>query len=167
MKKLSLIFFAILVFAAAMSAQTNVRVTNKKGDAVAVKSVDNPARHAYQVSFALNTNLPTVPDGKVFAVEHISGHMRVPSAFGAVGPCKFMQLSFILGSADIDVIPVSMGTSPSLSNDVNFISFTQPVRAYVSANSDFGAANLALSQYCSGFPTDSTIVITGHLINAN
>jgi hypothetical protein len=158
-------FTAILTFSAAAFAQTEVRVANKVGDAVAVKSVDEPARRAYSVAFAMNANpLPTVPAGKTFVIEHISGHIRVPSAFGAAGPCRFMQLSFIVGS-EIDVVPVFMGTATGLNNDFNFFTISQPVRAYATQNSDIGASSFSLSQYCSGPASSSNIVLTGYLVN--
>jgi hypothetical protein len=169
MKKLIFILLAVFSFSAAALAQTptQVRVTNKIGDAVAVKAVDNPGRHAFQVGFELNgANPPEVPAGKVFVVEHISGNIRVPSAFGAPGPCRFHQLSLFLG-IDIDVVPVHMGTSPGLSNDFNFFTISQPVRAYATQGSQLGGASLSLSQHCSGFPTWSRIVLTGHLVNDN
>jgi len=167
MKLIISIVFAVLVFAGAAFAQTDVRVTNKVGDAVAVKSVDNPARHGFQVSFELNgaTPPPAIPAGKVFAVEHISGHLRIPSATGATTPCKFYQLSFLLGSTDIDVTPVLMGTAPSIGQDLNFITISQPLKAYVQGGSDYGAAGFSLSSGCSGSPTSSHIVLTGYLIN--
>ena len=160
-------FIAILTFSTAAFAQTEVRVNNKAGDAVAVKSVDEPARRAYSVAFEMNASpLPSVPAGKTFVIEHISGHIRVPSAFGAAGPCRFMQLSFIVGS-EIDVVPVFMGTAAGLSNDFNFFTISQPVRAYATQNSDIGGAGYSLSQYCSGFPGSSRIVLTGYLVNDN
>jgi hypothetical protein len=159
------VLFVTLAFASAAFAQTEVRVTNKVGDAVAVKSVDSPARHGYQVSFSINpATPPEVPAGKVFAVEHISGQIRVPSATGATIPCKFMQLSFVLGSTDIDVVPVSMGTAPSIGNDLNFVTISQPIKAYIPAGSQLGFASFALSQSCS-FPSFSHIVLSGYLIN--
>ena len=160
---------AIFAFSTAVLAQTptQVRVTNKAGDAVAVKSVDNPARHSYQVAFEMNVGAPpVVPDGKTFVIEHISGHIRVPSATGITGACRFLQLSFIVGS-EIDVVPVFMGTASGLSNDFNFFTISQPVRAYATQNSDIGSASFSLSQFCTGILTSSHIVLTGYLVNDN
>ncbi|MEP7074450.1 MAG: hypothetical protein ABI878_01460 [Acidobacteriota bacterium] len=166
MKLLISIVFASFVFAVTASAQTDVRVTNKVGDAVAVKSVDAPARHGFQLSTSINPATPAVvPAGKVFAVEFVSGQVRIPSATGATTPCKFMQLSFVMGGSDIDVAPVSMGTAPSVSNDINFVTISQPIKAYLPAGSEVGPASLSLASSCSGFPTFSHIVFSGYLIN--
>jgi hypothetical protein len=149
-------------------ADKTVVVVNTAANPVPVRSVDVPAPIQPYQAVIDGSSLPTVPAGKLLVIEHVSGHYRVPSASGSAGPCRILQLSLLLGSGgDIDVVPVFMGTGTGINSDVNFFTFSQAVRSYVTAGSEFGAANYVGSQYCSGFPTVSHVVVSGHLENAN
>jgi len=166
-----LVVFVYLTMAAgSAAAQTEVTVTNPKSDPVLVRDVDNDARLPYQVSFSIGQpTLPTVPAGKVFVIEYISGTIRVPSTTGSATPCRFMQLSFGLGNgSDTDVLPVSMGTAQSINNtDINFFTISQRVQIYGLANSDLGGTSYSLAGTCNSGPTSSHIVLSGHLEKAN
>ena len=163
---------AVVVFlmAGSAGAQTDVTVTNPKTSPVLVRDVDNDARRPYQVSFSIGQpTLPTVPAGKVFVIEYVSGTIRVPSTTGSASPCRFMQLSFGLGNgSDTDVLPVYMGTAQSINNtDINFFTISQRVQTYGLANSDLGGTSYSLAAGCNSGPTFSHIVLSGHLEKAN
>jgi hypothetical protein len=163
------LFVCAGVFAGAASAQTDVTVTNPKSNPVLIRDVDNDAKRPYQVAFSIGqATFPTVPPNKVFVIEYISGTIRINSASDGP-PCRILQMSFGLSSANtIDVIPVYMGASSSLNDiDVNFFSISQPVKIYAMPNGDLGGTSQVLSQGCNGLPTSSTIVLSGHLEKAN
>jgi hypothetical protein len=163
------VFVFVGILGGAAAAQTDVTVTNPRSNPVLVRDVDNDARRPFQVQFSIGqATLPTVPAGKVFVIEYISGTIRVPSTTGSTLPCQFRQLSFVLGQTDIDVVPVSMGSSQSINNtDLNFFTISQRVQLYAPANADLGGTSYALSQGCTSGPTSSHIVLTGHLEKAN
>lgn len=147
-----------------------VQVTNDTTNPVPTKNVENPARNAFQVAFELlGSNPATVPAGKIFVIEHISGAIRVESQFNAPVPCRIRQLSISTGSLHpIDVIPIYMGTGQGLNGDVNFFSISQPVRVAARPGSELGGASMSLGQYCNSFPLMwSNIVFTGYLVDAN
>jgi hypothetical protein len=159
-----------MIVAISASAQTDVTVTNPKSNPVLIRDVDNDARRPFQVSFSIGqSTLPTVPAGKIFVIEYISGQVRLPSTTGSQMPCRFMQLSFGLGNgSDTDVLPVYMGTAQSVSNtDLNFFTISQRVQVYGLSNSDLGGTSYSLSSGCTGAPTFSHISLSGHLEKAN
>lgn len=164
------VFVSLLIAAMSAAAQTDVTVTNPKTNPVLIRDVDNDARRPYQVSFSIGQpTLPTVPAGKVFVIEYVSGTIRVPSTTGLSAPCRFMQLSFVFGGlTDIDVLPVYMGTVQSINNtDVNFFTISQRVHTIGLANSDLGGTSYSLSPGCNSGPTFSHVVLSGHLEKAN
>jgi len=63
-----------------------VTVAKPRSNPVLVRDVDNDARRPFQVQFSIGqTTLPTVPAGKVFVIEYISGTIRVPNPQGLAG----------------------------------------------------------------------------------
>lgn len=168
---ISFIVFAValigLIFFAAIEvkAQKGTIITNPPDNPVNVKSVDNPALQRYSVGVALQSTA-TVPAGKIFVIEHISGRLMIESNVGATGPCRVHYLAIGTGGESIDVIPVYMGSAQGLNNEFSFFSFSQPVKAYVGPNSDFGGATAGLSAHCKSFPVfDSRIVFSGYLVD--
>jgi len=165
----------ILAISDAVDAQKSVVVENTTANPVPVVISNNTPLNPLSVrtvgpvapfstSFALGQPpAPAIPAGKLFVVEHISGNIRLPSVSGG-GPCRILGLSFLLGTAQIDVIPVFMGSISSAGIDSNFFSFSQPVRAYV-PSSDLGLTIFARSDPCTGAPTSSLIVWNGHLVD--
>jgi hypothetical protein len=72
----------------------DVVVTNTASAPALVKSVDDPARRAFQLGFEVNGQNPaTTPAGKIFVVEHVSGTFRLKTQSGSTTPCKFFELA--------------------------------------------------------------------------
>lgn len=111
----------------------------------------------------------SVPLGKTFVVEHISGHYQIGSPFGAAGPCRIVRLAIPVGGESIDVIPVYMFTANGGTQDLNLFSFSQPYKGYITQGSDVpGSATSNLSQYCNSFPVMySRVVFSGYLVDVN
>lgn len=147
---------------------SNVVVTNTSGNPVPVKRADNPAYQAYKIGVEWGET-KSVPLGKTFVVEHISGHYQIGSAFAAAGPCRIMRLAIPVGSESIDVVPAYMGTAPGLTQDINFFSFSQQYKGYITQGSDVpGFATSSLTQYCNSFPVFySRVVFSGYLVDVN
>src|SRR5215203_7373976 len=81
-------------------ASKDVIVTNTASAPALVKSVDDPARRAFQLGFEVNGQNPaTTPAGRIFVVEHVSGTFRLKTQSGAVTPCKFFELGLPVSGA--------------------------------------------------------------------
>ena len=161
---------AIVSFAAVGNAQKNstVIVGNTSASAVPVKRADNPAFQPFRIGVEWGET-KSVPLGKTFVVEHISGYYQIGSPFGAAGPCRIMRLAIPVGGEAIDVIPTYMGTANGGTQDVNLFAFSQPYKGYISQGSDVpGSATSNLSQYCNSFPVMySRVVFSGYLVDVN
>ena len=164
------VFAALFLFQITGFTQksSNVVVTNTTANPVPVRRADNPAFQAYKIGVEWGET-KSVPVGKTFVVEHISGHYQIASPFGAAGPCRIMRLAIPVGGESIDVVPVSMGTAPGLGQDVNFFSFSQQYKGYIAQGSDVpGFATSSLTQYCNSFPVFySRVVFSGYLVDVN
>src|SRR5688572_15911929 len=92
----SIVVLAVVVFAQIVAfgqGAKEVIVANTPAAPVPVKSVDDPARRAFQLAFEVNSpNTVTTPAGKIFVVEHVSGNFRLGTASGGANPCRFFQL---------------------------------------------------------------------------
>lgn len=176
MRIAGLFIFAFVIAIAApafVCAQTakDVNVVNPTTAPVNVRSVDEPARRAYQVGFEINTPNPvTTPAGKIFVVEHVSGNVRLKTVSGATTPCKFFELGLpvigIQGSPveSFSLTPTDMGTAPSIGFDLSFYSINNPVKFYIHPNTDLGAMNYSIGGSCMASPImNSRIVLSGCL----
>jgi len=161
----SLFFFPLVGHAQKTST---VVVGNTTANPVPVKRTDNPAFQPYKIGVEWG-EIKSVPLGKTFVVEHISGFYQIGSAFGAAGPCRIMRLAIPVGGESIEVIPVHMGTANGVTQEVNFFSFSQPYKGYITQGSDVpGSATSNLSQYCNSFPLMySRVVFSGYLVDVN
>lgn len=164
------VFAAFFLFQITGFAQksSNVVVTNTTANPVPVRRADNPAFQSYKIGVDWGET-KSVPAGKTFVVEHISGHYQIGAPFGAAGPCRIMRLAIPVGGESIDVVPVYMGTATGLGQDVNFFSFSQQYKGYITQGSDVpGSATSSLSQYCNSFPVSySRVVFSGYLVDVN
>jgi hypothetical protein len=169
------IITAILVSADVTLGQVakEVVVTNTAAAPVLVRSVDDPARRAFQLAFEVNSGTPaTTPAGKIFVVEHVSGNFRLGTVTGSANPCRFLQLglpvSGISGPPEaVEFIPTVMGTSAALGNDVTFLSINHPMKFYIRPSSDVGGVNSLLGGSCTASPMiSSRIVLSGYLVDS-
>ncbi len=149
-----------------------VIVTNTRAAPVLVRAVDNPARRAFQLAFEVNSgNTVTTPAGKIFVVEHVSGTFRLGTVSGAASPCRFLQLglpvSGITGPPEaLEFIPTLMGTVPSISNDITFLTINHPMKFYIRENTDIGGVNAVFGGSCTPTPiVFSRMVLSGYLVN--
>lgn len=170
-----LIGIALAAHTAALGqASKDVVVVNTAAAPALVKSVDDPARRAFQLGFEVNgPNTVTTPAGKIFVVEHVSGTFRLKTQSGATTPCKFFELglpvSGIQGSLPetYQLIPTEMGTAPSVGFDVSFYSINHAMRLYMRPNSELGAMSFAIGGSCTASPIlNSRIVLSGYLVDA-
>ncbi len=172
MSKIGLVVIigVIVLFASVGNAQKNstVIVGNTSASAVPVKRADNPAFQPFRIGVEWGET-KSVPLGKTFVVEHISGYYQIGSPFGAAGPCRIMRLAIPVGGEAIDVIPTYMGTANGGTQDVHLFAFSQPYKGYISQGSDVpGSATSNLSQYCNSFPVMySRVVFSGYLVDVN
>ena len=177
MKTLGLFLFLfsiVLATATYTRAQgaKEVIVANTSAAPVPVRSADDPARRAFQVGFEPNSgNTVTTPAGKIFVVEHVSGSFRLGTTSGSTNPCRFFQLSLpvsgIAGPPEsIELIPTIMGTAPSVSNDITFLSLSQPMKFYIRQNTEIGGVSYSISGGCIVSPLlNSRIVLSGYLVD--
>lgn len=150
-----------------VEAQKGTVISNTTENPVRVKAVDNPAHQPYRIGVSLQETA-TVPAGKIFVIEHLSGRLMVESNAGATGPCRIHYLAFGSGGEPIDVIPVYMGSAQGLNTEFSFFSFSQPIKSYAGPNSDVGGATAGLSMHCKSFPVfDSRIVFSGYLVDVS
>lgn len=157
----------LLLVVTNVEAQKGTIITNTTENPVRVRSVDNPALSRYQIGISLGQTA-TVPDGKIFVVEHMSGSLMIGSNAGATGPCRIHYLALGTGDVSIDVVPTFMGSAQGLNTEFSFFSFSQTVKAYVGPNSDFGGSTAGLASDCKSFPVEhSRITFTGHLVDAS
>ena len=154
------------------SGQTSkdVTVVNTTAAPVPVRSVDDPARRAFQIGFEVNGAAPvSTPAGKIFVVEHVSGSFRLKTVSGSATPCRFFELglpvSGVQGAPEVfEIIPTEMGTAPSIGFDVSFYSINHPMKIYFRQNSDLGAMNFSIGGSCTASPIlNSRIVLSGYL----
>ena len=170
-----ILLFALTLFASAAFAQTPVVVTNRAGDAVPVKVVNDPAKRSYHagvdLAFPFTGEYPTVPAGKMFVVEYITGTFRTFNAFGAA-TCKPYEIQFSLRPDNTSalenyaVLPTHMGTGQGISGDVNFYSITQPVAISIAPGTPIAPA-WSLGPVCSAPTVQGRIVFSGYLVKAN
>lgn len=159
-------FLGILLITGSVLAQKGTVITNTADNPVRVKAVDNPAYNRYQVITELG-DISSVPAGKIFVIEHISGSLMIESAAQATGTCRVYSLALSTGAVPLDVIPTYMGSAPGLNTQYSFFSFSQPVKAYVGPGSDFGGLTSGLSSDCKDFPLFfSRIAFFGYLVDA-
>jgi hypothetical protein len=176
----------ILAISNATHAQKNVVVDNTNANPVPAVITNTPATpvpvvisnntptnplsvrdvgplEPFSTSFAVGQPpTPAIPAGKLFVVEHISGNLQVPSLVGG-GPCRILGLSFLLGTAQVAVVPVFMGLISSGGIDTNYFTISQPVRAYVPSGPN-GITISAVTDPCNGSWTGQ-IVWNGHLVD--
>src|SRR5215207_10030056 len=142
MKRLILSILAVFVVIGTVSfayAQTSkdVNVVNTAAAPVNVRSVDDPAKRAFQLAFEVNgTNPVATPVGKVFVVEHVSGSFRLGSVSGLTTTCRFLQLAFPVSGVTglpeaLELLPTVMGTVPSIGMDLTFVSINNPMKFYI------------------------------------
>ena len=173
------IVFCIFVFVVVLVGPTLVHaqapketvIINPVTSPVNVRSVDEPARRAYQVGFEINTPNPvTTPAGKIFVVEHVSGSVRLKTVSGATTPCRFFELALpvvgVQGSPveSFSLTPTEMGTSASVGFDVSFYSINNPMKLYIRPGTDLGGMNFAIGGSCTPSPIlNSRIILSGYL----
>ena len=96
-----LFLFQITGFA---QKSSSVVVTNTTANPIPVRRADNPAFQAYKIGVEWGET-KSVPVGKTFVIEHISGFYQIVSPVGAAGPCRIMRLAIPVGGESIDVVP--------------------------------------------------------------
>lgn len=165
----------VLSFQHASLAQTgkDVVVTNTPTSPIPIRSVDDPARRAFQLGFEVNgPNLVTTPAGKIFVVEHVSGSFRLNTVAGSASPCRFLQLGLPFSGATgppeaLELVPTLMGVAPGGSNDFSFLSINHPMKFYIRPNSEIGGVNSLLGGSCTSSPIfSSRIVLSGYLVDS-
>ncbi len=171
----------VIAFAMILSAQIasldqaakDVVVTNTAAAPVPVKSVDDPARRAFQIGFEVNGPNPvTTPAVKIFVAEHVSGTFRLKTQSGATTPCRFFELglpvSGVMGLPEaFQLIPTDMGTTASVGFDVSFYSINHPMKLYFRPNTEFGGMSFVIGGSCTVSPMlNSRIVLSGYLVDA-
>jgi hypothetical protein len=179
MKTVSLYLVALCIAFAAHTvtlgqASKEVVVTNTAAAPALVKSVDDPARRAFQLGFEVNSpNSVTTPAGKIFVVEHVSGTFRLKTQSGAATPCRFFELALpvsgVQGSLpeSYQLIPVDMGTTPSVGFDVSFYSINHAMKLYFRPGTELSGMNFAIGGSCTATPIlNSRIVLSGYLVDS-
>jgi hypothetical protein len=176
MKAIRLFFlvtsFAICATTAFAQTAKDVTVVNTAAAPVPVKSVDDPARRAFQIGFEVNAATPvSTPAGKIFVVEHVSGSFRLKTVTGSTTPCRFFQLSLPVSGVQgtfesFEIIPTEMGTTSSIGFDVTFHSINHPMKLYLRQNTDLGGMNFLMGGSCAPSPIlNSRIVLSGYLVD--
>ncbi len=177
MKALCL-FLLVLSFAIFVPTESlgqtakDVTVVNTPAAPVPVRSVDDPARRAFQIGFEVNSPTPvSTPAGKIFVVEHVSGSFRLKTVSGSSTPCSFFELglpsSGVQGTFEVlELIPTAMGTTPSIGFDLSFYSINHPMKFYLRQNTDLGPMNFSMGGGCAPSPIfNSRIVLSGYLVD--
>ena len=177
MKGIVLFIFVIsfaIVAPTSSFAQTSkdVNVVNTTSAPVPVKSVDDPARRAFQVGFEVNGATPvSTPAGKIFVIEHVSGSFRLKTVTGSTTPCRFFELglpvSGVQGTTEtIELIPTDMGTAASIGFDLSFYSINHPMKLYMRPGTELGGMNFSMGGSCAPSPIfNSRIVLSGYLVD--
>ncbi|MEP6704818.1 MAG: hypothetical protein ABJB34_08435 [Acidobacteriota bacterium] len=155
-------------------ASKDVVVTNTAAAPALIKSVDDPARRAFQLGFEVNgPNTVMTPSGKIFVVEHVSGTFRLKTQSGSATPCKFFELALpvsgVQGSLpeSYQLIPMDMGTTPSLGFDVSFYSINHAMKLYFRPSTELGGMSFAMGGSCTASPIlYSRIVLSGYLVDS-
>jgi hypothetical protein len=179
MRSLSL-SVTVLAFLVSIAVTANgqgpkdVNVINSASAPVPVRSVDEPAKRAFQLAFEINTPTPvTTPAGKIFVVEHVSGTVRMGTVSGSTQPCRFLQLGFPVSGTSgapeaLELIPTLMGTAASIGMDISFQSINHPMKFYIRPNMEIGGANFVLGGACTASPIIfSRMVFSGYLVDQN
>lgn len=177
MKGLGLFIFVISICVLATTssfAQTakDVTVVNTTAAPVPVKSVDDPARRAFQIGFEVNGATPvSTPAGKIFVIEHVSGSFRLKTTSGSSTPCRFFELGLPVSGVQgvteaIELIPTDMGTAASIGFDLSFYSINHPMKLYMRPNTELGGMNFSMGGSCAPSPIfNSRIVLSGYLVD--
>jgi len=179
MKTVSLYLVALCIGLAAHTStlaqsSKDVVITNTVAAPALVKSVDDPARRAFQLGFEVNSpNTVTTPAGKIFVVEHVSGTFRLKTQSASATPCKFFELglpvSGIQGSLpeSYQLIPVDLGTTPSVGFDVSFYSINHAMKLYFRPSTELSGMNFVMGGSCTASPIlNSRIVLSGYLVDS-
>lgn len=177
MKALSLFIlmmsFGVMVPTLSLGQSTkDVNVVNTAAAPVRVKSVDDPARRAFQIGFEVNSGTPvSTPAGKIFVVEHVSGSFRLKTVSGSTSPCRFFELGLPVSGVQgapqsYELIPTDMGTGASIGFDLTFYSINHPMKLYIQQNSELGAMNFSIGGNCASSPLfNGRIVLSGYLVD--
>ena len=174
---LFLVSIGIVLFSQPASfaqALKDVVVMNTAAAPALVKSVDDPARRAFQLGFEVNNPNPvTTPAGKIFVVEHVSGTFRLKTQSGSTTPCRFFELALpvtgVQGSLpeSYQLIPVDMGTTTSAGFDLSFYSINHAMKLYLRPNTELSGLNSVIGGSCV-VPAifSSRVVLSGYLVDS-
>ena len=174
---LFLVLFVIAVGVTTSLGQgaKDVVVTNAATAPVPVRTVDDPARRAFQLGFEVNgPNTVMTPAGKIFVVEHVSGSFRLGTTTGSsTNPCRFFQLGLPVSGVSgppevVELIPTLMGVaSGGINNDVTLLSLNHSMKFYIRPNMEIGGVNSVIGGSCTPSPIlTSRVLLSGYLVDS-
>lgn len=76
---------------------TSVAINNTPDAPVPARDVDNPARQPFQMRVEYGFNpapAPSVPNGKLFVIEYVSGSLRTETPVGTEPFCRLITIGF-------------------------------------------------------------------------
>src|SRR6266498_1313751 len=149
-----------------------VQVGNPVDAPVPVRDTENPARQPYQTSFNPRiADFPTVPDGKLFVIEYVSGRILTETPLGTDPPCRLLVFGFgtrpDLSSSILEhyFTPTLTGSVPGVGSvTVSTYIISQQTRLYAGSRTGF-ARFASAGPVCGPNTFEGRITLSGYLVD--